>query len=224
MARNGDNPRDGGSFASPPCFLHELDPAISGFADAQTETDVARWRKAERARLIAARQAVPVSDRQSADARLAAALSGRLGDLSGRTVGLYWPFRGEPDLRGWAADRRQGGARLALPVVLRKAAPLAFRLWTEGERLDRGVWNIPVPPATAAEVIPDVVIAPVVGLGEGAYRLGYGGGFYDRTLAALRGAGRRPLVIGVGYGFQRIPTIFPLPHDVAMDEAVLVET
>lgn len=222
MTRNDDGPQDGGSPASPPCLLHELDPAISGLTDAQTAIDVARWRRAERVRLIAARQAMPVSARRSADARLVAALTERLGALSDRTLGLYWPFRGEPDLRGWAADRRRDGARILLPVVLRKDAPLVFRLWTGEAVLERGVWNIPVPPLSAPEEVPDIVIAPVVGAGDGTYRLGYGGGFYDRTLAALRAAGRRPLVIGVGYAFQRIPTIFPQPHDVAMDETILV--
>ncbi len=211
------------SGGSPPCFLHELDPSVSGIADAETERDVANWRKAERTRLIAARQAVPVAAREAADAWIAAELTRILGDLAGRSVALYWPFKGEPDLRGWAAKQRIAGARLCLPVVIRKAAPLIFRDWKAAEKLERGVWNIPIPPETAAEVVPDVVISPVVGFDAERYRLGYGGGFYDRTLAGLRAAGRRPQVIGVGYRFQRIPTIYPQPYDVALDEAVLAE-
>jgi len=215
-----DGPRD---YASPPCFLHELDPAFSGIADAATERDVARWRTAERTRLIALRQAVPVSARAAADAAIAAELDRRLGPLAGRTIALYWPFRGEPDLRAWAAAARAAGARTCLPVVVRKAAPLIFRLWTGAERLERGVWNIPIPPDASPQVIPDVVISPVVGFDAGNYRLGYGGGFYDRTLRELRATGRQPRVIGVGFAFQRLPTIFPQPYDVALDEGVLVE-
>lgn len=220
MAQPEDDDRGG----TPPCFLHELDPSQSGIADAETERDVARWRKAERARLIAARQAVPVAARGDADGRIAEELSARLGDLGARTVALYWPFKGEPDLRPWATAARAAGARTCLPVVVRKAAPLIFRDWTGTDKLERGVWNIPIPPATAAEVIPDIVISPVVGFDEENYRLGYGGGFYDRTLAALRAAGRSPRVIGVGYAFQRILTIFPQPYDVALDGAILADT
>ena len=210
-----------GEYASPPCFLHELDPAYSGISDAVTETDVARWRKAERARLIAARQAVPVAARAGADAEIGRRLDALLGDLSGKTIGLYWPFKGEPDLRGWAKRQRGTGARFCLPVVVKKAAPLIFRDWSEGCALERGVWNIPIPSTAAPEVTPDVVISPVVGFDAQNYRLGYGGGFYDRTLARLRHQGHRPRVIGVGFELQRIATIYPQPYDIALDEAVL---
>jgi 5-formyltetrahydrofolate cyclo-ligase len=106
--------------------------------------------------------------------------------------------------------------------VVAKAAPLIFRLWQDGAKLARGVWEIPVPPFEAPEVTPDIVLAPVVGLGAGNYRLGYGGGFYDRTLARLGAQGLSPRTIALGYGFQAIPTIFPLPHDVAFGEALLI--
>jgi 5-formyltetrahydrofolate cyclo-ligase len=78
------------------------------------------------------------------------------------------------------------------------------------------VWNIPVP-KYGEEVYPDVVIAPVVGYDQSAYRLGYGGGFFDRTLAAIP---KQPLVIGVGYSHAAIPTIHPQPHDIPMDKIV----
>ncbi|MEP4420404.1 MAG: 5-formyltetrahydrofolate cyclo-ligase, partial [Nitratireductor sp.] len=107
---------------------------------------------------------------------------------------------------------RRGGT-LALPVVVEKAAPLVFRDWRPGMKLEKGVWNIPVPPAAPA-VIPDIVISPVVGFDPANYRLGYGGGFFDRTLAALPA---RPTVIGVGYAAAAIATIYPQPHDIAMD-------
>ena len=216
-------PEDEESGGTPPCFLHELDPAISGVPDEETERDVARWRKAERTRLIEARQAVPVAARAAADAAIAAELTRRIGDAKGRMAALYWPFKGEPDLRGWAKAWRAGSGRTCLPVVVRKAAPLIFRDWTGAERLERGVWNIPIPPETAPEVVPEIVISPVVGFDGGNYRLGYGGGFYDRTLAGLRAKGLRPRVIGVGFAFQRIPTIYPQPYDIALDEAVLAE-
>ena len=85
-----------------------------------------------------------------------------------------------------------------------------------GDRLEKGVWNIPIP-AEGTPVIPDVVLAPVVGFDPQNYRLGYGGGFFDRTLAALPA---KPLVIGLGYASQAIATIYPQPHDIAMDRIV----
>lgn len=188
-------------------------------------TDPAAWRRAERARLIGARQAIPVAARKAADLRLGEELDSLLGDrITGQCISLYWPFRGEPDLRDWAARCRQAGARIALPVVRRKAAPLEFRLWAANSKLEKGVWNIPIPPESAELVCPDIVLAPVVGLDTALYRLGYGGGFFDRTIATLRAKGHDPLVIGIGYAQQRIPTITPHRHDIPMMEAILAET
>lgn len=204
---------DDPSFASPPCFAHELGTSKGAPVDAVQARDVARWRAAARERLIAARQAIPVAERPALDAAISARLDAALGDLRGRIVCAYWPFRGEPDLRRWMETARARGARCALPVVTKKAAPMAFRLWTPGEPLTRGVWNIPVP-AGGAAVTPDVVIAPVVGFDPDCYRLGYGGGYFDRTLAALT---RRPVVAGVGHVLAALPTIYPQPHDIPMD-------
>jgi len=206
-------PAEDASFASPPCFAHELDAATGAPVDAQQARDVARWRRAAREQLIAARQAIPVADRARLDAAIVARLDAALGDLTGRVVSACWPFRGEPDLRGWMETARARGARCALPVVVEKAAPMIFRLWTPGAPLTRGVWNIPVP-AEGAAVAPDVVIAPVVGFDPDCYRLGYGGGYFDRTLAAMA---RRPVVAGVGHAFAALPTIYPQPHDIPLD-------
>ena len=174
------------------------------------------WRKAERERLIAARLALPAQTRADMSAAIADGLDATIGDVSGRIVSLYWPFRGEPDLRPWLESINRRGGTTALPLVIEKARPLEFRAYRPGDRLEKGVWNIPVP-AEGATVIPDVVIAPVVGYDPARYRLGYGGGFFDRTLAALPA---KPLVIGIGYAMQAIPTIHPLPHDIAMDRIV----
>lgn len=176
------------------------------------------WRKVERERLIAARLALPADVRTAHAAIIAEKLDAGLGDAGVKVIAIYWPFRGEPDLRSWAGKMSDQGATIALPIVVEKAAPLVFRSWKAGEKLEKGVWNIPIP-AEGAVVIPDVVISPVVGFDGRNYRLGYGGGFYDRTLAALA---RRPVVIGVGYELQRIATIHPQPHDIAMD-VVLTE-
>ncbi|MDX8539417.1 5-formyltetrahydrofolate cyclo-ligase [Mesorhizobium abyssinicae] len=201
-------------YASPPCFMHELDPE---FRVPLTDwSDVRRWRKAERERLISARLAVTADARAAMSTRIAEGLDALVGDIGGRMVSLYWPFRGEPDLRSWMASINERGGRTALPVVIEKGQPLVFRAYRPGDRLEKGVWNIPIP-AEGDPVLPDIVISPIVGIDPQNYRLGYGGGFFDRTLAAMP---FRPLVIGVGYELQRIPTIYPQPHDIAMSEVV----
>jgi 5,10-methenyltetrahydrofolate synthetase len=176
----------------------------------------AEWRRETRARLIDARMAVRADARARVAAEVATTLERVVRPEPGLTIGVYWPFRGELDLRGWMADAHGAGACVALPVVVEKAAPLEFRAWSPGCAMARGVWNIPVP-AEGPPVTPDVVIAPLVGFDGGCYRLGYGGGFYDRTLAAMD---PRPLVVGVGMEIAAMPTIRPQPFDIPMDVIV----
>ena len=185
-------------------------------ADRSDWTDVARWRKAERERLIAARLAISADARAAMSQRIAEGLDAAIGDIAGRMVSLYWPFRGEPDLRPWMASVNERGGRTALPIVVEKGAAADLPRLRPGDRLEKGVWNIPIP-AEGDPVLPDIVISPIVGIDPRNYRLGYGGGFFDRTLAAMP---FKPLVIGVGYEMQRIATIYPQPHDIPMDRLV----
>jgi 5,10-methenyltetrahydrofolate synthetase len=206
-----------GSYSSPPCFAHELDADGRPAAAAPPmDAAVRRWRKAERERLIAARLAVSADARAAMAARIAEGLDAIIGDVAGKMVSLYWPFRGEPDLRGWMAAVNERGGRTALPLVVEKGRPLVFRAYRPGDRLEKGVWNIPIP-AEGDPVLPDIVVSPIVGIDPDNYRLGYGGGFYDRTLAAMP---FKPLVIGIGYELQRIATIYPQDHDIPMDRVV----
>jgi 5,10-methenyltetrahydrofolate synthetase len=178
--------------------------------------DVALWRKEKRAELIAARLAIPVQERTRVAAEVAAQLDLLIPTRANTIVSAYWPFRGEPDLRDWMRSATARGLRIALPVVVEKGQPLIFREWVPGARLTRGVWNIPIP-ADGPEVVPDVLIAPFVGFDVQRYRLGYGGGFFDRTLAALQ---TPRTVIGVGHPGGAVPTIHPQPHDIPMDHIV----
>ena len=222
MTGHGDDDETG-SYASPPCFMHEVDPAYLGEdpeEDRHRRRDVLRWRKAERERLIKARLEMDGDQRRQQAGRIAARLEAAIGDPAGKIVSAYWPFRGEPDLREVMKSIDAARGRCALPVVVEKGQPLIFRAWRPGETLERGVWNIPIPGEGAETVVPDIVIAPVVGFDPLCYRLGYGGGFFDRTLAALS---PRPKAIGVGYGLAAIPTIFPLPHDIPLDMVVTPE-
>ncbi len=201
-------------FASPPCSLGEVDPAYAGLDGAGTLNG---WRKAQRERLVALRMAIPAAERAVLGERITAHLEELIGDPAGLVVSAYWPFRGEPDLKPLLARLREKGAITALPVVVKKAHPLVFRQWQSGDRLERGVWNIPIP-ADGAEVVPDIAIAPVVGYDPACYRLGYGGGFFDRTLAEL--LPHQPRLFGVGYTVQAMPTICPQTYDIPMDAVV----
>ena len=182
--------------------------------------DVTQWRKDKRAELIATRMAIPVEERTRIAAEVAAQLDQLIPsspDTRGVTVvSVYWPFRGELDLRDWMRSAVARGLRIALPVVVEKGQPLIFREWVPGARLTRGVWNIPIP-ADGPEVIPNVLISPFVGFDPQRYRLGYGGGYFDRTLAALKTPRR---VIGVGHPSGALPTIHPQAHDIPMDMIV----
>jgi 5-formyltetrahydrofolate cyclo-ligase len=208
-----------GEHVSPARVMQGADPSHSGLSPASgilQHKDVVRWRKLERTRLIKERLATSGATRESHTARIAEHLDVAIGDLSGRIVSGYWPLRGEPDLRGWLEGLESRGGRCALPVVVETQGPLVFRIWRRGEKLERGVWDIPVP-VDGEEVRPEVMLAPVVGYDRDGYRLGYGGGYFDRTLAAIP---RRPLIIGVGYSQAAIMTIYPEHHDIPMDKIV----
>jgi 5-formyltetrahydrofolate cyclo-ligase len=181
----------------------------------QSWSDVRAWRKAARSRLIAERAALPLAKRT----RLAEFLAQRLREggpeeALRHSVGFYWPMKGEPDLRPFVRELVAAGVEAALPVVVVKDQPLEFWRWAPGSKLTRqSVWGIPIP-AERVPMRPAVLLAPLVGFDEAGYRLGYGGGYYDRTLASLD---LRPFVIGVGFELGRLATIYPQPHDVPMD-------
>jgi 5-formyltetrahydrofolate cyclo-ligase len=197
---------------SPACFLRELDSDGRVGADRQQVRDVARWRKAERARLLAVRLKLTGEYRSTLTECIANGLDGLIPSRDGTVVSAYFPIRAEPDLRPWMHAAHARGLRIALPVALAIGHPLTFREWHPEIRLTRGLWNIPYPAATP-EVVPTVLLAPLVGFDPACYRLGYGGGFFDRTLATIAGA---PLLIGVGFPEASIPTIYPQPYDVPM--------
>lgn len=206
------DPDDKESGGSPPCFLHEIGPGGAP-VDAQQATDVARWRKSERSRLIALRSALPAEDRALHTAAIVRQLDAMIAPQSSEIVSVYWPIRAEPDLRPWMREACRRGLRVALPVAVQLGQPMTFREWRPDSKMARGLWKIPYP-AEGPEVSPTTVLAPLVGFDAACYRLGYGGGFFDRTLTAMA---RKPVVIGLGYPQLRIATIFPQSHDIPMD-------
>lgn len=130
-----------------------------------------------------------------------------------RVAAFCWPVRHEPDLRALLAAWSAAGTRAALPVVVAAEAPLAFRAWEPGSLLEPDRYGIPTPVA-GEFLVPDLILLPLNGFDAAGYRLGYGGGYFDRTLAALV---PRPLAVGVGFEINRLETILPGPHDQRLD-------
>lgn len=183
--------------------------------------DVKAWRRALRDELIARRRRIGAIERARLRDAVAEGVRALLpdGEPRGHVVGFYWPIRGELDLRNLMAEFIEAGARAALPVVVEKNAPVEFWAWRPDMRMAKGFWDIPQPPERSV-LKPTIVIVPLIGFDAQCYRLGYGGGYYDRTLAA---ADPRPYRIGVGLELGRLDSIWPQPHDIPMN-AVATET
>ena len=175
--------------------------------------DLKKHRNDERARLIARRLAASAADHSCWSGQIEVSLRGGFGGLEGMVVGFYWPFQGEFDARPFVTDLRGRGARAVLPAVVAKAQPLQFREWWPGVPMTNGVYDLPVPDSTPL-LTPDALLIPALGFGSQGDRLGYGGGYFDRTLAALH---PKPLAVGLAFELSRIATIVPQPHDVLMD-------
>ena len=128
-------------------------------------------------------------------------------------------FASLPDeFRAWPLLRRlhREGHRLALPVMQGKARPLLFRAWAPGDAMDRGVWGIAEPKADKSELEPEILLVPLLAFDRQGWRLGYGGGFYDRTLAALRAL--RPIAaVGLGFDEQQVDAVPHLDYDRRLD-------
>lgn len=169
-----------------------------------------------RRRCLAAREALDEAARATASAAIEARLSALLAAREPATLGFCWPIRGEFDARPLVLGLLDQGWCAALPVVARRDAPLVWRGWTATTPMTDDDFGIAVP--VAAEVpLPQVLLLPLVGFDGAGYRLGYGGGYFDRTLATAR---PRPETIGVGFEVGRVETIHPDAHDIALDRIV----
>ena len=178
-----------------------------------TPEELRQWRKAERSRLLALRTGMPQAEHREKTAAITNFLVAGFDLLGSGVIGYCWPFKGEPDPRFAVRHFRARGARAALPVVAAKQSPLEFREWWPGVPTSRGVFDLPVPEGTEV-VTPDALLVPPVGFDEGGFRLGYGGGYFDRTLASIQ---PQPLAVAVAFEICRMPTIRPQSHDIPMD-------
>ena len=171
--------------------------------------DANAQRASMRARALAEREAVPVARRAVWEAAIAYYLDALIARIEPQVLAFCWPFRAEPDVRGWVENWLDGDTRrvAALPVVTEQACPLVFRRWTPGAELVPDRYGIPFPPQGEA-LLPDVVLIPLNAFDARGYRLGYGGGYFDRTLAVIS-----PLAIGIGFELGRKTDVLPQPHD-----------
>jgi 5-formyltetrahydrofolate cyclo-ligase len=195
----------------------------SGLSDPDDVADDLVRRKAElRGRLLARRGELdPASAVAAADA-----VAARLAELvapEALVVAAYWPLAGELDPRPALRDLAARGHRLALPRMQGLALPLAFHVWGWGQPLIRGGFGVMQPDPAAPPASPDVVLVPLLGFDRRGRRLGYGRGYYDRTLRALRAAGAARLAIGLGFALQEVEEVPAGPADEPLD-AIVTET
>lgn len=178
--------------------------------------DSAAARKLQREQVLALRN--NLTDRATKEAALRERVAGWLAQADVHAIGFYWPVRGEPDLRAPVTDWLAGDARrvAALPVIVGET--LEFHEWSPEGMVQAGAFGIPVP-AHGRLVQPDCLLIPCVGFDHARFRLGYGGGYYDRTLASLV---PWPLAVGIAFDATRLDSIHPEPHDVQLD-VVLTE-
>jgi 5-formyltetrahydrofolate cyclo-ligase len=181
-----------------------------------TTEETRQWRRSRRSELLAWRHRITREERRRARRIINEKLQREFPKLRKALIGYYWPIKDEidvlPAVEGFLGD----GARAALPVIVERRAPLEFWTWRPGMAMDLGVWDIPVP-AEREVVHPSVLLVPLLGFDADGFRLGYGGGYYDRTLAVLD---PKPFTIGIGYKEGRIETVFPQEHDIPLDAIV----
>lgn len=175
--------------------------------------DIAAWRSVLRRTLIDRRIAAGAAQRLRWSEAICASLDTLIRPSVGRVLGFCWPYRGEADLMPFIRRWIQDGGTAALPVVLRPREPMVFRSWDPAALMTQGVYDIPIPIGTP-EVQPQLLLVPLTGFDSAGYRLGYGGGFFDRTVVDMR---PRPMLIGVGFELSRVESIYPQPHDIPMD-------
>lgn len=177
------------------------------------KSDITCAKTALRAALLAARrECYGMIER---DAALSARLTQLLIERMPRVMAFYWPVAGEFDTRAVIQNwlQRMPDCTAALPVVTDVHAPLRFHRWTPASKMKEGYFRIPVP-VDSSPVNPDLLLIPCLGFDAARIRLGYGGGYYDRTLAAFQ---PRPLTVGIGYECGRVNQAPRESHDIPLD-------
>jgi 5,10-methenyltetrahydrofolate synthetase len=169
--------------------------------------------------LLAERRGIPAEERARWDHQLCANIVNWWRGCQVEALGVYWPLRDEPDLHAAYAELSHLGVRLLLPVVVQRDAPLEFASWEIGEAMVKDGMGVAVPAHLRIEPYPPALLVPCLGYNSGGFRLGYGGGFYDRTLAR----DPRPATVGVAYRCLEVE--FGVDnHDIALDVVITEDT
>lgn len=171
-------------------------------------SDLAEIKKQARAKATAIRKAAHEQWSGRAPLALASHPFPASPTVTHKIVSGFFPYQSEIDTRPLLGKLAGDGWTTCLPIVIANGQPLQFRRWLPGEPTINGVWGIPRPPDTSPELEPDVLIIPMLAFDRTGYRLGYGGGFYDRTLEKLR-AIKKVIAIGVAYSAQELDEV---PH------------
>ncbi len=180
-------------------------------------------RKAALRRIMTARRAaIPPDERQVAAGRVAAKATALIAGNTAPTIAGYMPAGDEFDALPLLAALVALGAQTALPVVTGPGKPLEFRLWQAGNRLIPGAYGIDRPAGDAPAKRPDIILLPMLAFDRHGRRLGYGGGYYDRTLAQLRGSGD-VMAIGLAFAAQMVEEVPSGPHDAVLDRILTEE-
>lgn len=187
--------------------------------DAPIDFEALNTIKADLRRAMTRRRATVAKVNAEAATRIAARVADTLAPSSGTVVSGYWPMRDEVDVRPSLSVLWSRGCRIALPVVQGKNAPLLFRAWETDEDLVPGPFGTSEPDGTAEVVEPTLLLVPMLAFDRAGHRLGYGGGYYDRTLAALRGR-YAVQAIGIAFADQEIEEVPCGPHDMPLDGIV----
>ena len=168
-----------------------------------------------RAEALAKRDALP-PDLRAGAAETLARRAFPVTVRPGTVVSSYMPIRSELSPLALLRRLAESGASLALPKVVARGRPLVMRAWTWGGPLVRGQWGIREPAPDAPEVEPDILLVPLAAFDRHGYRIGYGAGYYDMTIAALRA--KKPVVaIGIGFAAQEIAAVPAMPYDEPLD-------
>jgi 5-formyltetrahydrofolate cyclo-ligase len=189
----------------------ELEPPCGG-----TVEQIRLWRKEARRGLIARRNGLSEPERLKMAEKAKWRLAENVDLFQYRTIGFYWPIESEIDCQDLMCSLAEASRNVALPVVIERNQPVEFWKWEPSCSMQPGMWDIPIPRQRDV-VEPDALVIPLVGFDLAGYRLGYGGGYYDRTIAA---ALRRPFCIGLGFSLGLLSSICPQAHDIQMDVVV----
>ncbi|MDR0441626.1 MAG: 5-formyltetrahydrofolate cyclo-ligase [Candidatus Accumulibacter sp.] len=197
----------------------QIDPTAGRNGEPANDACRGEWRRTLRRDAIARRMALARDDHARRSQTICRLLIANFPQLAAMRVGFCWPVNNEPDVRAALETWRAAGDAAytaLLPVVVETGAALAFRPWQPDTPLAADRYGIPTP--TAGDFLqPQALLIPLAAFDAAGFRLGYGGGYFDRTLARLR---PRPLAIGVGFELSRVDSVFPEPHDERLDAVV----